>query len=344
MIQQASPIPKSQHHISYPNARIGVIRAIDMYQCPWTFSDSPYLELNPISDLLLTSWVQKLENACYVSRLYIVYDYSTDTAAKDIDLTRETFSGCQNVEGYIVRLVIIIFINEPNTDIDTALHANAIFIDNTTKVAELFEPNGCDAPWYNAVESVVKDELESDGYHLIPLREIMPIIGPQVLSEEGICAAFSKFYIWARLSQPDIPPRLLIFELMLGFGPGPKINLGGDWFNGSKDAINELMTKFVCYEYEYATRERLFELAQLRNDTLFKTHNLDKFNELHKDDPELSSCILMLSQLYDHLVQLDDMINDDVNDLDHESANMRYMEFDHYYNVYLKSIQDCMTK
>jgi hypothetical protein len=340
MIEPESVIPKYWRHVSYPNTKIDAIRYIDTYPCRRTITDREYHELNGILDLFLRSWVRDIEYGCHIPSIGINYDYTTDVATKSYE--RENITICQNYK-FAVQLINISFSNDPDPDEST--HANALFINNTSKTGELFEPNGTEAPWYDAVESMIQHELDLYGYKLIPATEICPDIGPQAISGRAICATFSKFYVWSRLHQPDLEPSQLIFELMFGYGSGPHgviQNLSESINNGASD-IGELMTKFMCFEYDYAISNNLFRLKRLQDETFKKLNILNNEYLNLRRTYGSSRCILELKQFLLKISTLSDMIVNDIDNLDYDSANKKYQQFNMDYDQCMNLSHQCVA-
>jgi hypothetical protein len=116
-------------------------------------------------------------------------------------------------------------------------HANALVFDKKLKTFERFEPNGSQVEVsinplsenynYPLLDQALKDIFQTElGYNYLPSLNICPYVGPQFIESAqesgsryigdplGFCAAWSLLYIDARLSNPDIPPDILV-DLLL---------------------------------------------------------------------------------------------------------------------------------
>ena len=152
-------------------------------------------------------------------------------------------------------ILIPVTVLEENADFAGARHSACLIIDNRRKEIEYFDPIGSK---FGEGWDVVEDKLfKSVGsqflsYKLVSLDQFCPF-GPQQISEDAFCAAWTLLYLKLRIDFPTLS----------------RVSLVSTLTSLSKSELNLVISGFLCFLQEYGTTKRVF-LASDVYDTIFE--------------------------------------------------------------------------
>lgn len=205
-----------------------------------------------LPDILIPVLIGKLKDReyCFSQVIRLCMDRNTD----EVDICkgyRDIALRCQlNQSRFILYLIDLVFLEGQQI---VGRHSEALLIDTLFQTIEFFEPNGPAAQWYPVISSFLEYKFSSilPTYKFLTTGEFCPFIGPQAVSELGICGSFSLLFIILRVSNPDLTSGEVISELV----------------NLSRSQIQTLMRQFICFIVDYASRNQ-FRLLQNLYDRL----------------------------------------------------------------------------
>lgn len=140
-------------------------------------------------------------------------------------------------------------------------HAMAIIINNERKTVDVFDSNGKNTPWYlpifDYITEIINNNPQFTGFAMENTPGCLPTYGPQSISGLPMCVLFANLYAILRLLCIDIPPEIIIQEL---------IDLG-------KAGIQNLLQRFYCYLIDYGQDRGIFQAADYLQDIYSQVQN-----------------------------------------------------------------------
>lgn len=202
-------------------------------------------------DLIVNLRAEKMEN--------LEYDIDYDLSFKNITLAK--LSRCDIDTNNIIFIPIVIIFYKGSERLLEA-HSTLLIIDNVDKTIEYYEPNGF-PNWNNDIEGFLEFEVEENypDHTFIPTSDFCPNIGPQGILNEGICSAFTLFFIWARTFEPELTT-IDLFNELTKIG---KVN------------IRKIIYNFICYINDLIDQQNLKEMIEVMHKMIYAIR--DKHSE-----------------------------------------------------------------
>lgn len=169
------------------------------YQCKSRESvNSLYSNL---PDVLIPILIGKLreQDYCFSQVIRLCIDEETLSNVGICSGYNEVSLSCQNKQyRFYIYSIDLVFLKNGSVK---GRHSEALIVDSLFQTIEFFEPNGPVVSWYTIVSSFLENEFSAllPNYKYLSTIEFCPMIGPQAISEEGICGAFSLLFILLRV-------------------------------------------------------------------------------------------------------------------------------------------------
>lgn len=205
-------------------------------------------------------------------------------------------------------------------------HSTSVIIDIQNETIQYFEPNGPDVSWHEPISKFMEKELTNDypNYSFIPTEEFCPLRGPQRISGLPTCAAFTLFFLWSRIVDPDLESEVLVNELV----------------KYDRDRLQTLIVKFICHLHHYAQYLNLFQLREIYDslDIIVKSDHLEQqVLELYNQEK-----LEELKELKDRLDAINSLYSVIIHKIDREEL---YDELDILYeNLDIRGMEKLMAE
>lgn len=200
-----------------------------------------------LPNVLVPILISKLKNSnfCFSQVIRLCM-----TDARDVDICSgypDVELGCINrPERFFLYLIDLVFIRNGRL---SGRHSQALLVDNSFQTIEFFEPNGTAASWYLPVNIFLQNKFREiyPEYTFLSTGDFCPRVGPQMVSNQGICGSFSLLFLILRVFNESYTSGEIV-DLLLTL---------------SKEETQHLMRQFICYLDDYATRQNLYELQRI---------------------------------------------------------------------------------
>ena len=250
------------------------IKSFRDYNCRTGLLISTMYDLIQLGNIEIFNWITEQYNFCFDNLVLIDYDIDEDQAS----LKSETqfIKRCLISDQVIIIPVRIAFS-------DGFTHYTGLIFNPVTKEIEYYEPHGYVALWRSAIDSVLKEYIKTNypDYRYISSIDYCPI-GPQRISRDGYCYAWTTLYFYLRAKYPQVNRRNLIVTLT-SFG---------------EESLRKIITNFICYLVEethlidlsntlYQVKEATDKVSNLFGNLNITEENAEEVIELSEEYKQL---------------------------------------------------------